>query len=46
MNIKDHGENTEGNEINKKHDLDKIYDGNNNPKKINLINLDEIQENI
>ena len=42
--MKDHWENAEGNEINKKHDLKKIYDGSNNLKKINLINLDEISE--
>ena len=44
MIIKDHGENTEGIEITKKHDLEKINDGKNNPKKIILINLDEIPE--
>ena len=44
MIIKDHGENAKGIEITKKHDLEKINDGKNNPKKIILINLDEIPE--
>ena len=44
MNIKDHEETAEGKEITKKHDLEKIKDGNNNPKKIILMNLDEIPE--